>query len=48
LAYDVVAFDRLVSALWRWIRKTGQASGPGAYRPFAMPGTRRDTEASAP
>ena len=49
LAYDVVAFDRLVSALWRWVRKTGHAPGRGACRAFVMPHVPgRETEKSAP
>lgn len=40
LAYDVAAFDRVVDALWRWIRKVGRASGGGLHRPFAMPNAR--------
>jgi hypothetical protein len=41
LSYDVPMFDRLVSALWRWIRKTGHASGPSSCREFIMPCARR-------
>jgi hypothetical protein len=48
LAYDVAEFDRLVSALWRWIRKTGHAPGRGAHRTFVMPNARRRSNTRAP
>ena len=48
LEYDVVAFDRLVNALWRWIRTTGHAPGSGAYRPFIMPHARRRRSGKRP
>ena len=44
LAYDVEAFDGLISGVWRWVRKHGarDASKPGA--PFVLPSARERTE----
>jgi hypothetical protein len=48
LEYDVERFDRLVSALWRWVRKVGVADKSDAFRPRVLPHAFRIRSGAAP